>query len=57
MIDIADIPFSQVSDEEKEKYVASIKQTGSYQGYKPRQYWVSTLMIWKSPLDLHTIIQ
>ncbi|KAF5344172.1 hypothetical protein D9757_014997 [Collybiopsis confluens] len=34
-----DIPFSQVSDEEKEKYVAPTKQTGSYQGYKLRQYW------------------
>ncbi|KAF5388847.1 hypothetical protein D9757_005664 [Collybiopsis confluens] len=39
MFDIADIPFSQVSDEEKEKYVAPTKQTGSYQGYKLRQYW------------------
>ncbi|KAE9405499.1 Clavaminate synthase-like protein [Gymnopus androsaceus JB14] len=39
MFDIADVPFSQVSDEEKEKYVAQTKQTGSYQGYKLRQYW------------------
>ncbi|KAE9405506.1 Clavaminate synthase-like protein [Gymnopus androsaceus JB14] len=39
MFDIADVPFSQVSDEEKEKYVAPTKQTGSYQGYKLRQYW------------------
>ena len=40
MFDIADIPFSQVNDEEKEKYVGTMKQTGSYQGYKLRQYWV-----------------
>jgi len=39
MFDIADVPFSQVSDEEKQKYVASPKQTGSYQGYKLREYW------------------
>ncbi|KAH7869542.1 Clavaminate synthase-like protein [Lentinula edodes] len=39
MFDIADVPFSQVSDEEKQKYVAPTKQTGSYQGYKLRQYW------------------
>ncbi|KAH9944883.1 Clavaminate synthase-like protein [Amylocystis lapponica] len=37
--DIADIPFSQVSDEEKRVYNANIKATGSYQGYKLRQYW------------------
>ncbi|KIK67739.1 hypothetical protein GYMLUDRAFT_36495 [Collybiopsis luxurians FD-317 M1] len=39
MFDIADVPFSQVSDEEKEKYMATSKVTGSWQGYKPRQYW------------------
>ncbi|KAG6826198.1 hypothetical protein H0H92_000760 [Tricholoma furcatifolium] len=38
MFDIAEIPFS-VSDEEKQKYAANIKETGSYQGYKLRQYW------------------
>ncbi|KAJ3774622.1 Clavaminate synthase-like protein [Lentinula raphanica] len=39
MFDIADVPFSRVNDEEKQKYVAQTKQTGSYQGYKLRQYW------------------
>ncbi|KAH9921818.1 Clavaminate synthase-like protein [Fomitopsis serialis] len=39
IFDVADIPFSAVSDEEKRTYVANIKATGSYQGYKPRQYW------------------
>ncbi|KAF9011700.1 Clavaminate synthase-like protein [Cyathus striatus] len=40
MLDIADIPFSQTSDEEKNTYLAKIKDTGSYQGYKLRQYWL-----------------
>ncbi|KAK0480923.1 Clavaminate synthase-like protein [Armillaria novae-zelandiae] len=39
IFDIADIPFSVVSDEEKRPYEANIIQTGSYQGYKLRQYW------------------
>ncbi|KAJ7820017.1 Clavaminate synthase-like protein [Mycena olivaceomarginata] len=39
MFDIADIPFSGVSDEEKSSYSGKMKETGSYQGYKPRQYW------------------
>ncbi|KAF8888023.1 hypothetical protein BD779DRAFT_1440344 [Infundibulicybe gibba] len=39
IFDIADIPFSQVSAEDKQKYVAAMKADGSYQGYKPRQYW------------------
>ena len=41
MFDIADIPFARVSEEEKKIYVARMKETGSYQGYKPRQYWVN----------------
>jgi hypothetical protein len=41
MFDIADIPFARVSEEEKRIYVARMKETGSYQGYKPRQYWVN----------------
>ncbi|KAK0481287.1 Clavaminate synthase-like protein [Armillaria novae-zelandiae] len=39
IFDIADTPFSVISDEEKRKYEANIMQTGSYQGYKLRQYW------------------
>ncbi|KAJ7826494.1 Clavaminate synthase-like protein [Mycena olivaceomarginata] len=42
MFDIADIPFSGVSDEEKSLYRGKMKETGSFQGYKPRQYWVSS---------------
>jgi hypothetical protein len=40
VFDIADVPFEQVSEAEKEQYVGRMKQTGSYQGYKPRSYWV-----------------
>ncbi|KAF8153283.1 Clavaminate synthase-like protein [Crassisporium funariophilum] len=39
IFDIADVPFARVSDEEKQTYVAKMKADGSYQGYKPRQYW------------------
>ncbi|EPS93318.1 hypothetical protein FOMPIDRAFT_1102120, partial [Fomitopsis schrenkii] len=39
MFDIGDIPFSQVSDAEKKAYEGHIKETGTYQGYKLRQYW------------------
>ncbi|KAJ7243622.1 hypothetical protein B0H12DRAFT_1022917 [Mycena haematopus] len=39
MFDIADVPFSCVDPEEKRLYTAKIKETGSFQGYKPRQYW------------------
>lgn len=39
MFDIADVPFTQVTAEEKKTYIAKIKENGSYQGYKPRQYW------------------
>ncbi|KNZ75784.1 UPF0676 protein [Termitomyces sp. J132] len=38
MFDIAELPFT-VSEEEKQKYVAKIQEAGSYQGYKPRQFW------------------
>ncbi|KAF5393085.1 hypothetical protein D9757_001267 [Collybiopsis confluens] len=40
VFDIADVLFTQVSDEEKDKYVANSKATGSWQGYKPRQFWI-----------------
>jgi hypothetical protein len=41
MFDIADIPMSGVPDEEKRAYAGNSKETGLFQGYKPRQYWVS----------------
>lgn len=40
IFDIADVPFSQVSEEEKGQYAGKIKETGLYSGYKLRQYWV-----------------
>ncbi|KAJ4489989.1 hypothetical protein J3R30DRAFT_3653478 [Lentinula aciculospora] len=39
MFDIANVPFTQVSEEEKEQYMAPTKHAGSYQGYKLRQFW------------------
>ncbi|KAJ7118451.1 Clavaminate synthase-like protein [Mycena crocata] len=39
MFDIADVPFSGVTPEDKQRYAGQMKETGSYQGYKPRQYW------------------
>ncbi|PIL28651.1 hypothetical protein GSI_08693 [Ganoderma sinense ZZ0214-1] len=39
MIDIADIPFSQVPEDEQTKFDSKTKENGSYKGYKPRQYW------------------
>ncbi|KAJ7898077.1 hypothetical protein B0H13DRAFT_2234343 [Mycena leptocephala] len=40
MFDVADVPFSGVDSEEKQLYTAKMEEAGSYQGYKPRQYWV-----------------
>ncbi|KAG6853338.1 hypothetical protein C0991_005165 [Blastosporella zonata] len=40
MFEIADIPFSKVSEDEKDKHLGQMKLTGSYLGgYKPRGYW------------------
>ncbi|KAJ6625125.1 Clavaminate synthase-like protein [Mycena sp. CBHHK59/15] len=39
IFDIADVPFNCVSSDEKRLYTAQMKEKGSYQGYKPRQYW------------------
>ncbi|KAF8842792.1 Clavaminate synthase-like protein [Paxillus ammoniavirescens] len=39
MFDIADIPMSGVSEEEKRTYAGDSHATGLFQGYKPRQYW------------------
>ena len=43
MFDIANVPFSQVGDEEKQAYAGNIKETGTFQGYKLRNYWVIIL--------------
>ncbi|PPQ65080.1 hypothetical protein CVT24_003034 [Panaeolus cyanescens] len=39
MFAIADVPFSQVDDEEKALYTGDIKEGGLYRGYKARQAW------------------
>ena len=45
MFDIADVTFAQVSDEEKKVYAGKMKETGSYQGYKLRNYWVGHFLL------------
>jgi hypothetical protein len=40
MVDIAGLALDDVSDEEKIRYKARIKETGEYLGYKLPQYWV-----------------
>jgi hypothetical protein len=40
IVDIAALTFDDVSEEEKLRYQARIKETGEYLGYKPPQYWV-----------------
>jgi len=39
MFDIANVPMAQVSQEDKIRYDGKMHETGSYTGYKPRQYW------------------
>ncbi|KAJ8457010.1 hypothetical protein ONZ51_g11780 [Trametes cubensis] len=39
IFDIADVPFSQVAEDEKKQFSYDIKATGLYKGYKLRQYW------------------
>ena len=40
IFDIADVPFTQVPEEEMKRYTADIKGTGSFRGFKPRELWV-----------------
>ncbi|KAI0922582.1 hypothetical protein AcW1_002811 [Taiwanofungus camphoratus] len=39
IFDVADVPFSQVDDEEKTVFAGDFKTTGIYQGYKSRGKW------------------
>ncbi|TBU57580.1 Clavaminate synthase-like protein, partial [Dichomitus squalens] len=39
MMDIADVPFTQVPLEEQRKFVSRIKDLGEYKGYKPLRSW------------------
>uniref|UniRef100_A0A0W0F2V2 Non-haem dioxygenase N-terminal domain-containing protein n=2 Tax=Moniliophthora roreri TaxID=221103 RepID=A0A0W0F2V2_MONRR len=39
IFDIADVPFTQVSENEKKVYDARAHETGFLDGYKLRQYW------------------
>ncbi|TFY69355.1 hypothetical protein EVJ58_g450 [Rhodofomes roseus] len=39
MLDIGDAAFTQVSDQEKKAYEGNAMETGTFEGYKLRQYW------------------
>ena len=40
MVDIANVPFTEVPEEEQAQFVSKTKELGEWKGYKPRQYWV-----------------
>ncbi|CCM06830.1 uncharacterized protein FIBRA_09133 [Fibroporia radiculosa] len=40
IFDIADLPFTHFSEEEKREYAAKIVEGGSFQGFKARGFWV-----------------
>jgi len=46
VFNIAAVPFTQVDPEEKKVYEAKIKETGTFMGYKPLQYWVK-ISLWQ----------
>jgi hypothetical protein len=48
MFDIADVPFSAVSDSEKQSYLSTRTEDGSIQGYILLQYPVRNSCIYSS---------
>lgn len=56
MFDIGNVPFSQVSDTEKKTYEGNVKGTGTYQGYKLRQYWVCQWFLYAEHSHLRSLI-
>jgi isopenicillin N synthase-like dioxygenase len=40
MFAVGNLTFDGVPDEEKKLYMGDPVQTGSYEGYKPLQFWV-----------------
>ena len=45
MVDIADVAFAQVPDEEKRQHEAKPTQVGYWRGYKLRKFFVRTASI------------
>ncbi|KAI1787056.1 Clavaminate synthase-like protein [Ganoderma leucocontextum] len=39
MTDIANVPFTEVPEDEQMQFVSKTKELGEWKGYKPRQYW------------------
>ncbi|KAK7053088.1 hypothetical protein VNI00_004409 [Paramarasmius palmivorus] len=44
IFDIANIPFTRVPEEEKLLYDAKSHESGSFQGYKLREYWIPSTL-------------
>lgn len=40
MVDISNVPFTEVPEEEQAQFASKTKELGEWKGYKPRQYWV-----------------
>ena len=52
VFDIADAAFSQVSDEEKLRFVGDVAKTGTYEGYKLQNYWVNSIVfLWSEAIN------
>lgn len=49
MFNLSNYASENVSDEEKQKYDGRMRETGTYRGYKLRQFWVTNylLLMWK----------
>ena len=43
MVDIADVPFSAVPEDEQNQFVAKPREFGEPKGYKQRKAWVSSV--------------
>ncbi len=60
IFDIANVLFEHVPEDEKKQFAGDIKKTGSYRGYKLRNYWVSSLgtcNLWRSRCSRCTATQ
>ena len=45
MVDIADVPFSAVPEDEQTQFVAKPREFGEPKGYKQRKAWVSRVFV------------
>ncbi|PIL28646.1 hypothetical protein GSI_08688 [Ganoderma sinense ZZ0214-1] len=40
MVDIADVPFSEVPEDEQHRLLSKVRELREWKRYKPRQFWV-----------------